>query len=160
MKGILKTAKNPDSMDSIMRIDISLRRLLLPFFSEMPASMGQSIDRMNGFSRVISFMEQNIDRDLTIPELAKLAGMSQNEFSASFREAFGIPPKQYLTRRRVDASRVLLMKDGMSIKEIAAKVGYGNEFFFYRIFKKCVGITPDAYRRRRNICRRTFPNLL
>jgi AraC family transcriptional regulator len=101
---------------------------------------------------VLNHIHQHLDKSLQIPELAAMVKMTRGTFSRGFREAFGLPPKQYVVQARMDRAKVLLVRTQDPIKNIASQVGYENEFFFYRIFKKYTGITPDEYRRLNNLC--------
>lgn len=144
-------ADSPENLESVMRMDIIVRQLLVPLLAAAPEDGGQ-FERLDAFSQVIDHIDRHLDQELSIPELAALVRMGRNEFSAAFRHAFGTPPKQYLTQRRVGRAKVLLLRTKLRVKEVAAAVGYDNEFFFYRIFKKYAEVTPDEYRRGRNPC--------
>jgi len=152
MAELYALADTPDKLESVMRMDIVVRQLLVPFLAAMPEEEGH-FERLDAFSQVIDHIDRHLDKALSIPELAALLRMGRNEFSAAFRHAFGVPPKQYLTQRRVGRAKVLLLRTRLHVKEVAAQVGYNNEFFFYRIFRKYAGLTPDEYRRGRNPCR-------
>lgn len=136
---------------NISEIDLNLRRVLYPFFRNLSASEDSSLESAS-FSSVIDYIDRHIDREMKTPELASLLKMNRNDFSLAFNKAFGIPPKQYICRRRVDRAKVLLLREKLSVKEVAALVGYDDEFYFYRIFKKYAGMTPDEYRRSGNPC--------
>ena len=75
-----------------------------------------------------------------------MTSLSGPEFSAQFRRAMGVPPKQYLSIRRISKAKMLLLRTQDPIKEIALRTGFENEFFFFRIFKKYTGLTPTQYR--------------
>ena len=74
--------------------------------------------------------------------------MRPNDFSADFRRAFGVPPKQYICQRRMGIAKTLLLSSNLSVKQISIKVGYDNEFFFSRLFKKYTGHSPSNFRDR------------
>jgi len=98
------------------------------------------------FQVALDFAAQHLAEPLSTPRLAALCNLNRNEFSRAFRHAFGIPPKQYLTRLRMERAKELLLTTDETIKEIARHCGYDNEYFFYRIFKKHVKLTPSIYR--------------
>lgn len=75
-----------------------------------------------------------------------MTSLSGPEFSAQFRRTMGVPPKQYLSIRRISKAKMLLLRTQDPIKEIALRTGFENEFFFFRIFKKYTGLTPTQYR--------------
>ena len=88
--------------------------------------------------------------DWTVASLAAQAGMSRSAFSARFTAMVGKPPLHYLTRWRMQLAGDLLVDDGMSISEIAERVGYQSESPFSKAFKQHTGMAPGAYRRHSN----------
>lgn len=150
---IALAGKQSNRIETLMQMDIIARRLLTPFIAQLPEQDNADfLERLDMFSRVLDYIDEHLGQPLNIPELATLVGMRRGEFSAAFRRAFGVPPKQYIVQHRIDRAKILLVRTGISIKEVAEQTGYNNEFFFYRIFKRYTGITPDNYRQTNNIC--------
>ena len=83
----------------------------------------------------------------SVPTLARAAGMSRSSFADRFVVLLGEPPSRYLTRWRVRLATRLLRSPGMSVAEVAARVGYESEAAFARAFRRVLGITPGAFRR-------------
>jgi AraC-like DNA-binding protein len=145
--------EHADNFETVMKLDIILRQLLMPFLSKMSEpNDAQKLEQLDRFSKILNHIAQHLDRPLEIPKLAALVKMTRGAFSARFHHAFGLPPKQYVIQCRIDRAKILLVRTDSPIKAIAAQVGYDNEFFFYRIFKKYAGTTPDEYRRLNNLC--------
>lgn len=84
----------------------------------------------------------------TLARLARAAGMSRSGFAQRFGEVVGIPPMQYLTRWRMQVAAERLTEQHASLSEVASEVGYGSEAAFLRAFKKNVGTSPGAWRKR------------
>jgi len=103
-------------------------------------------EAVEGFSGILKYIDEHIDRDIEVRELYTKAKMCQAKFSAKFRRTFGIPPKQYICSRRICRAKLLLLNSSFSIAEIARRTGYGDEYFFYRIFKKYTGASPGQWR--------------
>lgn len=120
--------------------------LLAPFLEEFEKQSGEIPKNGNPFSRVLKYIDENIHRDIEVQELYRLVGMRQAEFSAAFRKAFSIPPKQFICTRRLDHAMILLQETDLPVAEIARRIGYRDEYFFYRIFKKYKHISPGAWR--------------
>jgi AraC-like DNA-binding protein len=154
MKQFVKLAgEQADKFETVMRLDIILRQLLTPFLTQLSKQKDTEVlERLDLFSKVLDYIHQHLDKPLEIPELAALVKMTRGAFSAGFRQAFGVSPKRYVVQCRVDRAKILLVRTDLPIKKIALLVGYENEFFFYRIFKKYAGTTPDEYRRLNNLC--------
>jgi len=96
--------------------------------------------------RSIEFINANLDSDLRLEDIAKVANMSKYHFAKSFRHVIGVPPHQYLVRMRVEKARKLLANGAMSLEEVANQVGYVDTGQFSEQFLKIVGMTPKRYR--------------
>jgi AraC family transcriptional regulator len=96
--------------------------------------------------RSIEFINDNLDKDLPLSEIAAVANMSKYHFAKSFRQVMGIAPHQYLVKLRVEKARKLLTENTMSVEEVANRVGYSDKGHFAAQFLKIVGITPNRYR--------------
>lgn len=84
----------------------------------------------------------------TLDTLGREAGLSRTAFSVRFTEVMGMPAIQYLGNWRLQLAAGLLDRQGLSIAQIAADVGFGSEAAFNRAFKRQVGVPPGAWRQR------------
>jgi AraC-like DNA-binding protein len=92
-------------------------------------------------------LRRHLDRPVSVPDLARLAGMSVSHFSALFRRTTGGGVVEYLKRLRMARARELLLTTTMDVHEIAAAVGYADPFYFSRQFHRVHGCSPTTYRR-------------
>ncbi len=99
------------------------------------------------FAPVLDYVDKHLAAPLQVEDLRKLCRMGRAEFSARFRKTFGIPPKQYIVRRRLLRAKHLLWRTGTPVKEIAQQCGFADMRFFCRSFKKSTGMTPGEYRK-------------
>lgn len=98
----------------------------------------------DGFAASLAWIEQRLTRRITIPELARVAGMSYRGYTARFHREFGMTVTQHLNRRRVAIARQRLLDTG-DIVSSAMEAGFGDLSHFYRQFKAHAGCTPAAY---------------
>jgi AraC-like DNA-binding protein len=105
--------------------------------------------RDEGLGRAMAAVHQDPARDWSVPELARVAGMSRATFARRFDELVGTTPAAFLQGVRLDVATRLLDAGGMSVAEVAGAVGYASEFSFSRTFKRAVGEAPGQYRARR-----------
>jgi AraC-like DNA-binding protein len=84
----------------------------------------------------------------TLPSLAATAGLSRAAFAARFTERVGRPAMRYLLALRMQRARTLLRDDRATVAAVAGQVGYGSDVAFAAAFKREVGMSPGAYRRR------------
>ncbi len=144
---VYRTMKTCDSFADAVMIKNTVTELLVPFLEKISGHLPDSVHSLSEFMKVVDYIDLQLKRNIEIAELSALLGMSRAEFSASFRKVFGVPPKQYISIRRLFHAKLLLMESSLPIKEIAAQCGYRDEFFFHRIFKKYTGIPPAKYRK-------------
>ncbi|MEK3884202.1 helix-turn-helix domain-containing protein [Paenibacillus sp. PL2-23] len=96
----------------------------------------------------IEYMEQRLTKPLQISELPKLAGMTPSSYSRAFKRLTGLTPGHYLTRLRILRAKELMADHNASLRDIAVSVGYQDELYFSRVFKKAEGISPSVYLKR------------
>ena len=105
----------------------------------------QSYSSMN-VTQILSYMAQNIDRDISLPELAAKNSMSVNTFLRHFRKTIGKTPMAYMRELRLKTSEDLLLHSRLQVEEIAFRCGFNNTSYFIATFKKYFGKTPENYR--------------
>jgi AraC-like DNA-binding protein len=91
-------------------------------------------------------MRDNLNRELSLAELAQSVNLSPWRLCHIFTADTGMPPIKYLRLLRLEAAKELLETTFLSIKEISYKVGLNDESHFVRDFKKVYGMAPGVYR--------------
>lgn len=86
----------------------------------------------------------------SVCELARVACLSPYHFQRSFRALFGLPPGEYVQRKRMAVAARLLREASLSVTAVAAAVGYASLGTFSARFRRSFGVSPLAWRRRRN----------
>lgn len=94
----------------------------------------------------IKYIEGHYYESITSKDVAHHVGLSSSYFSALFRQAVGSNPSDFIIDFRLRRAKQLLKESNYRIYEIAEMVGYENNFYFNRLFKKVVGCTPKEYR--------------
>ncbi|MFK0115401.1 GlxA family transcriptional regulator [Streptomyces sp. NPDC090994] len=96
---------------------------------------------------LLAWLQENLDRDLTLNDIAARAGTSTRTLIRRFREQTGTTPLQWLHRARVRQAQHLLETTRHPVERIAAQVGFGSPTAFRERFKRTTGVSPHAYRR-------------
>jgi AraC family transcriptional regulator len=99
--------------------------------------------------RVIAHVDANLDRRISVSELAALVPLSSSYFHRAFKCTFGVGPHTYLTRRRIEAAQGLMLTTRDSLTEIALTCGLADQSHLSRWFRRIVGESPRAWRRMR-----------
>jgi transcriptional regulator GlxA family with amidase domain len=95
----------------------------------------------------IMFINQNYNKNISIPDLAKLENLSVSRYNSLFNALTGLSPVQYITNMRLSSACDLLTSTDLPVKQIAIMVGYADSHFFSRIFHSKIGVSPAAYRK-------------
>jgi len=95
---------------------------------------------------VIEYMRSRISEPVRLEEFAREAGLSVSHFSELFREQVHQSPLSYFTQLKIRTACRLLDLSGKSIKVVAMETGYSDPYYFSRVFKKVMGISPEKYR--------------
>ncbi|MEM8748077.1 MAG: helix-turn-helix domain-containing protein [Actinomycetota bacterium] len=108
----------------------------------MPASDDVDAD----LRAVLSWVEGNLDRQLTVDELARRAAMTPRTFARRFKAATGTTPLQWILQQRVTVAQRMLETTTASVDVIAATCGFGSAAAMRQHFTRIVGSSPSAYR--------------
>lgn len=94
----------------------------------------------------IEYINDNLENDLTIAELALVVQMSTYHFARLFKQSTGLAPHQYVINCRIERAKMLLAERKLSIIEICDQVGFRSPSHFSALFRKLTKMTPKAYR--------------
>ena len=96
--------------------------------------------------RVIEYIQQNLDKGLSLAELAGVVYMSPYHFARLFKRSTGMPPHRFVIRQRIDRARACLAGPDLPIAEISRMVGFRTASHFSTVFRCVTGVTPGGYR--------------
>ncbi|MGL5079022.1 MAG: helix-turn-helix domain-containing protein [Waterburya sp.] len=95
---------------------------------------------------VLDYINEYLDQDIRLTDLAQLLGMSQFHFSYLFKRSLGKPPYQYLLQQRIERAKQLLKQTDQSIIDIAFLCGFNSHSHLSKQFRQLTGVTPRVYR--------------
>lgn len=113
------------------------RHIMIPSQKEYPFS-----------SRVIHYMEENIQQNMTLEQLASYFKYSASHFSMLFQKEAGVSPINFFIRLKIQHACQYIELTNLKLSEISVKLGFEDAAYFSRVFTKIMGISPSAYRKK------------
>jgi AraC-like DNA-binding protein len=104
-----------------------------------------SKDLLLKLEKTVNYMKKNFAKDISLEKLAKTAKMNISTFRRMFKEVTGYSPITFLQQLRIAEATRLFLTTNLKVKNVSIKVGYNNQMYFVKIFKKTMGITPKEY---------------
>lgn len=100
------------------------------------------------FKNSIKYIHANYTEKIKIPYLAQLEGLSNSRYITLFSKEMGKTPSEYILDLRLNRASDLLLTTNMEISAVGASSGYNDQYFFSKIFKKHIGMSPQEYRKK------------
>ncbi|HEY5584401.1 MAG TPA: AraC family transcriptional regulator [Ruminiclostridium sp.] len=116
------------------------------FMTSFTDKLCKQMETFYKYHSLYKYIDEYCHAGMTVEQIACHAGVSHTRLSSMFKNDTGIPLKKYLCQRIVQKAKEMLLLSELSVKEIAYKLGFTDEFYFSRFFKKYEGISPKLYR--------------
>ncbi|MDR2630868.1 MAG: AraC family transcriptional regulator [Spirochaetaceae bacterium] len=108
-------------------------------------------DQINNYQMIVekakSLMEENVSKAINLPDISEQIGLSTSRFNEIFKTYTSMTPYQYYMQLKIKKAADLLEQKNTSIKEVAYRLGFEDQYYFSRFFKKKTGATPSAWRK-------------
>jgi AraC family transcriptional regulator len=132
-----------ESLANVLAIQL-IRHLLRP---RRLAGRTDGVLPRRKLDRVVEYIMENLEGNLTLEQMAALVHISPYHFARQFKTTTGLPPHQYVIKRRVERAWQLLRRNGdLGLGEVALRVGFYDQSQFCFHFKRIVGVTPGQFR--------------
>jgi AraC-like DNA-binding protein len=128
--------------DAVLHTSLALLHLLLirPEIAWLASRPPDSVHR------ALRRIETEYAKGLSVPDLARTAGLSVRGFAKAFKQLQGVTPGRFLSQVRVRESAFLLVNTPLSVEQIAERAGFPNRHYFSRVFKRVTGDSPAHFR--------------
>ncbi|MDD3113420.1 MAG: AraC family transcriptional regulator [Candidatus Izemoplasmatales bacterium] len=131
----------PPTVSSILSLNGTLQLLLSRFFQNAEF-VTNDIFR---FSDIIAYIDNHITEQISVADMAKIANLNETYFTHAFNKIIGITPIQYVINKKINYAMTLLNSGGHLVRDVAYQLGFKDEFYFSRLFKKKTGISPSKF---------------
>lgn len=115
------------------------RKLILDSYNNYTAT--------NRFAAVVQYIKAHISDEITIDALSNLCCMSKPNFFRCFKREFGISPVDFILHERIKIASTMLRDQNVTISEACYAVGINNLSYFFKLFKRIEGKTPNEFRK-------------
>lgn len=119
--------------------------LFSKFISSEPQIQATSLLKYN-LQPILLYIQDNLQNDITIEELACMACFSKDHFTRIFKSIIGMAPYEFIIRKRIEQAQLLLLTTDLTLNEIIEKTNLKSASYFNRIFRKYTSYTPGKYR--------------
>ena len=133
-----------ESLTNTLAINL-LRRYAVQ--KQLPQNYSDGLSKSK-LQQIVNYIEAHLNRDLSLKTMAAILHISPHYFSDLFKQSMGISAYQYVVKRRIETAKRLLKQPDLPIIEIAHCTGFKTSSHFSNTFRKHIGVTPSAYRRK------------
>ncbi|MBO9605253.1 MAG: helix-turn-helix transcriptional regulator [Paenibacillaceae bacterium] len=126
--------------------------IVLTVLEEMEAALsatgndGAAVQMPGQIAEALQYIERHADGPIDVEALARTSGWSHEHFSRTFQRHVGHSPKAWISKRRIDLAAQHLLQRTDSVKQIAHRLGFADEYYFHRLFRRVMGMTAAMYR--------------
>jgi AraC-like DNA-binding protein len=138
--------RDPPSLATPLRLRSALTALFAHYLDSAPAGSVRLAQQQTEETSVVQYIQQNLGTPLSVEELAAQFGQDLATFVRRFRTEFGLSPKQYIKRVRIEWAQRELASTTRPMEEIAAEVGM-DQSYFSKVFRQVSSVTPSEYRK-------------
>lgn len=154
-------SSNPDSYDTTAQTSGYIQRYLSMSLWEKMELRGAMLMLVSHFiqqghpcvwtnddrtKRVLEYIHTHISESINIETLANVGCVTKSYLIKLFKRDFGTSPIQYINKKKVERAQLLLFTTDKTVKEIAFLLGFGDQNYFVRLFRKVTDMTPQEYR--------------
>lgn len=150
---------SPDPLRFVCGVQRLCRDVLFEVLNGRPVDLKQLYSGFGKYEKLTGHLRDNCDSRISVADMAEIMNMSEQVFARRFSADTGITPAKFFGRILASRAAELLINTELSGKEIADRMGFCNEYYFSRFFKRHFNLSPSGFRRniRRDESARPYP---
>jgi AraC-like DNA-binding protein len=139
------------SIDNVCYANISLQYFLASCCFDSNYNHLSKKENSSAIERCIQYMHKNIDKSITLEEIAREVNLSASHIAMSFKKKTGFSLIEYFNHLKTQKACQYLLFTELRVNEIAEKLGIEDPYYFTRLFTKIIGVSPVKYRNNRTV---------
>jgi AraC-like DNA-binding protein len=145
---IFRNLERGFSLETLEYVNLCLPHLLASFTHLSQFRLIKESGERDPVSQSINFMLEHLTRKLKLEEIAIQTGLSASHYSRLFLTRTGHSPIDYFIQLKIQRACRLLDNSGWMIADVSREMGFEDQFYFSRVFRKVMGMSPGEYRKR------------
>lgn len=146
---IFRNLERGFSIETLEYTNLCLAHLLTSFTHMNQFRLVKQADENDPVAQSINFMLEHLSRKLKLEKIASEIGLSVSHYSRLFQNRTGHSPIDYFIQLKIQRACRLLDNSGWLIVEVSREIGFEDQFYFSRVFRKVMGMSPAEYQKRR-----------
>lgn len=134
------------SKENLLNASFCLYHFLTTFIYPEKHIIPKEQSKENIITKTILYMRDNLHKKLSVDDMSSLQGLSSSHFSNLFKKSSGMPPIDYFIHLKMQKACQLLNHKDSRIHIVALSLGYEDPYYFSRLFKKFIGMSPELYK--------------
>jgi AraC-like DNA-binding protein len=114
----------------------------------LPHNIAEIASAYGPIQKAVTLMKASLDKEFDLTSFARAAGCGDRHFSRQFQRVTGQSPGNWFIEQKIQRACMLFTLPKVQVKEVAARLGYADALYFSRVFKRIVGVPPEAYRQK------------
>ena len=145
MKGLTLSSHIPAGGPQMVKLNLEM--LLITLLRESERSVYTSKDAWERklTNEITEYISDNLCQSVSLEEICSLTHYSKTLLCSTFKRMMGMGIIEYHSRMRIERSKELMLSRGMSVSEASEKLGFENQYYFSRVFKRCEGKSPREF---------------
>ncbi|QGQ99307.1 AraC family transcriptional regulator [Paenibacillus psychroresistens] len=141
----IQTSSDEEAAMHQVRKRLMLERILFIYLNDSRIGQEKKFTD-HSMEEILSYINEHYMVKLTLPMLARRAGISEGHYTVLFKKHTGTTMTNYLHHIRIEKAKTMFLQTDLLAKEIAQKVGFNDYFHFSKIFKKTTGYSPTSFK--------------